>query len=86
MLEYSVARDGEEFAVRSNGGDWLTAWRPSTDVVRLIEFVQHGSFRIIAHARRAYLLTKTSGSLIAFIRSSSRCCSRARTSRYLASL
>jgi ADP-ribose pyrophosphatase YjhB (NUDIX family) len=21
-----VARDGEEFAVRSNGGDWLTAW------------------------------------------------------------
>jgi len=21
-----VARDGEEFAVRSNGGDWLIAW------------------------------------------------------------
>jgi ADP-ribose pyrophosphatase YjhB (NUDIX family) len=21
-----VARDGEEFAIRSNGGDWLTAW------------------------------------------------------------
>src|SRR5260370_18468711 len=21
-----MARDGEEFAVRSNGGDWLTAW------------------------------------------------------------
>lgn len=32
MLEYSVARDGEEFAVRSNGGDWLTAWRPPTAV------------------------------------------------------
>ena len=30
MLEYSVARDGEEFAVHSNGGDWLTAWRPPT--------------------------------------------------------
>ena len=26
MLEYAVARDGEEFAVRSNGGDWLIAW------------------------------------------------------------
>jgi ADP-ribose pyrophosphatase YjhB (NUDIX family) len=26
MSELSVARDGEEFAVRSNGGDWLTAW------------------------------------------------------------
>ena len=28
MLEYAVARDGEEFAVRSTGGDWLTAWYP----------------------------------------------------------
>src|SRR5713226_5243493 len=26
MLQNGVARDGEEFAVRSNGGDWLTAW------------------------------------------------------------
>jgi len=26
MLRYSLARDGEEFAVRSNGGDWLIAW------------------------------------------------------------
>jgi hypothetical protein len=23
-----VARDGEEIAVHSNGGDWLTAWHP----------------------------------------------------------
>ena len=23
-----TAGDGEEFAVRSNGGDWLTAWHP----------------------------------------------------------
>jgi ADP-ribose pyrophosphatase YjhB (NUDIX family) len=26
MLEGRIARDGEEFAVRSNGGDWFTAW------------------------------------------------------------
>jgi len=26
MLQGGVARDGEEFAVRSNGGDWLIAW------------------------------------------------------------
>jgi ADP-ribose pyrophosphatase YjhB (NUDIX family) len=26
MLQRLVARDGEEFAVRSNGGDWLVAW------------------------------------------------------------
>jgi len=26
----TVARDGEEFAVRSNGGDWLIAWYPPT--------------------------------------------------------
>ena|SRR6478672_8552367 len=24
----NIARDGEEFAVRSNGGDWLIAWQP----------------------------------------------------------
>ena len=28
MLQPHVARDGEEFAVRSNGGDWLTSWHP----------------------------------------------------------
>ncbi len=32
MLKYAVARDGQEFAVRSNGGDWLTAWLPPTAV------------------------------------------------------
>jgi len=26
MFEACIARDREEFAVRSNGGDWLTAW------------------------------------------------------------
>src|SRR3954451_14192777 len=26
MLQCRVALDCEEFAVRSNGGDWLTAW------------------------------------------------------------
>ena len=26
MLGNRTARDGEEFVVRSNGGDWLTAW------------------------------------------------------------
>jgi len=28
MLEHAIARDGEEFSVRSNGGDWLIAWFP----------------------------------------------------------
>jgi len=28
----TVARDGEEFAVRSNGGDWLIAWHPATAI------------------------------------------------------
>jgi len=28
MLQYRVALDCEEFAVRSNWGDWLTAWHP----------------------------------------------------------
>jgi ADP-ribose pyrophosphatase YjhB (NUDIX family) len=32
MLDRRVARDGEEFAVRSNGGDWLTAWSPPSTV------------------------------------------------------
>src|SRR5262249_49054354 len=27
-----VARDGEEFAVSSNGGNWLTAWHPPDSV------------------------------------------------------
>jgi ADP-ribose pyrophosphatase YjhB (NUDIX family) len=26
MLQHRVTRDGEAFAVRSNGGDWLIAW------------------------------------------------------------
>jgi ADP-ribose pyrophosphatase YjhB (NUDIX family) len=47
MLEYAVARDGQEFAVRSNGGDWLTAWLPPTAVP---EGVAHGAnaFCVIA--------------------------------------
>jgi ADP-ribose pyrophosphatase YjhB (NUDIX family) len=32
MLGLPVARDSEEFAVRSNGGDWLIAWHPPTEV------------------------------------------------------
>jgi hypothetical protein len=32
MLQGRVARDGEEFAVHSNGGDWLTAWHSATTV------------------------------------------------------
>jgi len=28
MLECRAARDREELAVRSNGGNWLTAWHP----------------------------------------------------------
>ena len=30
LLGDSVARDGEEFAVRSNGDDWLIAWHAPT--------------------------------------------------------
>jgi ADP-ribose pyrophosphatase YjhB (NUDIX family) len=32
MIQNRVARDGEEFAVRYNGGDWLTAWHSRTSV------------------------------------------------------
>jgi len=32
MLQSRVARDGEEFAVHSNGGDWLTAWHSASAV------------------------------------------------------
>jgi ADP-ribose pyrophosphatase YjhB (NUDIX family) len=32
MLERRVAHDGEEFAVRSNEGDWLIAWYPPASV------------------------------------------------------
>ncbi len=27
-----IAHDEEEFAIRSNGGDWLIAWYPATSV------------------------------------------------------
>jgi ADP-ribose pyrophosphatase YjhB (NUDIX family) len=40
MLEYVVARDGEEFEVRSNGGDWLTAWHSPAAVP---EGIAHGA-------------------------------------------
>jgi hypothetical protein len=32
MFQSRVARDGEEFAVHSNGGDWRTAWHSATTV------------------------------------------------------
>ncbi len=32
MVQRRVARDGEEFRVRSNGGDWLLAWHSPTTV------------------------------------------------------
>lgn len=32
MSRTPAARDGEEFAVRSNGGDWLIAWHSSITV------------------------------------------------------
>lgn len=32
MLGKDVVGDGEEFAVRSNGGDWLTAWHSPAKV------------------------------------------------------
>ncbi len=40
MLEYVVARDGEEFAVHSNGVDWLTAWHSPAVVP---EGIAHGA-------------------------------------------
>lgn len=32
ILESRVASDREEFAVRSNGGDWLTAWHAPVEI------------------------------------------------------
>src|SRR5437762_6607921 len=32
VSEHGVARDRENFAVRSSGGDWLTAWHPAGEV------------------------------------------------------
>lgn len=32
MLQSRIARDGEEFPVRSNGGDWLIAWHPPVSI------------------------------------------------------
>src|SRR5258707_7786557 len=32
MFQSRVARDAEEFAVRSNGGNWLTAWHTAIAV------------------------------------------------------
>jgi ADP-ribose pyrophosphatase YjhB (NUDIX family) len=40
ILGRTVARDSEEFAVRSNGGDWLVAWYPPTAVP---EGIAHGA-------------------------------------------
>ena len=40
MLEYAVARDGEEFAVRSSGGDWLIAWLPP---LATLDGIAHGA-------------------------------------------
>lgn len=40
MLKYVVARDGQEFAVRANGGDWVTAWLPPTAIP---EGIAHGA-------------------------------------------
>ena len=40
MLQSCAARDGEEFAVHSNGGDWLIAWCPSAATP---EGIAHGA-------------------------------------------
>jgi ADP-ribose pyrophosphatase YjhB (NUDIX family) len=32
MLRSQIARDGQQFAVRSSGGDWLVSWHPPNSV------------------------------------------------------
>jgi ADP-ribose pyrophosphatase YjhB (NUDIX family) len=50
MFQGRVARDGEEIAVRSNGGNWLIAWHPPT-----------GTPEGTAHGANAFCVTADGG-------------------------
>jgi ADP-ribose pyrophosphatase YjhB (NUDIX family) len=57
-LEYGIARDGEEFAVRSNGGDWLVAWLPPTAVP---DGIAHGANALCVTADDHVVLISNDG-------------------------
>jgi len=58
MFERSVARDGEEFAVCSNEGEWLIAWRPTTAVP---EGIAHGANAFCVTAENHVVLISEDG-------------------------
>jgi ADP-ribose pyrophosphatase YjhB (NUDIX family) len=58
MLGYLIARDGEEFAARSNEGEWLIAWRPPTAVP---EGTAHGANAFCVTAENHVVLISEDG-------------------------
>ena len=58
MLGYPVARDGEEFAARSNEGEWLITWRPPTAVP---EGAAHGANAFCVTAENHVVLISEDG-------------------------
>lgn len=53
MVQRRVARDGEELAVRSHGGEWVIAWRPPS-------VVPVGK----AHGANAFCVTADDGGIV----------------------
>jgi len=58
MLQSRVARDGEEFEVRSNGGDWLTSWHSPLAVP---EGTPHGANAFCVTADHGVVLISNDG-------------------------
>jgi len=58
MLKYAVARDGEEFAVHSNGGDWLIAWHSPAAAP---EGIAHGANAFCVTADAGVVLISNDG-------------------------
>jgi ADP-ribose pyrophosphatase YjhB (NUDIX family) len=58
MFEYPVARDGEEFAVHSNGADWLIAWHSPAAVP---EGAPHGASAFCVTADNCVVLISDDG-------------------------
>jgi ADP-ribose pyrophosphatase YjhB (NUDIX family) len=58
MLEHVVARDGEEFAVHSNGADWLTAWHSPAVVP---DGIAHGASAFCVTADNHVVLSSDDG-------------------------
>jgi ADP-ribose pyrophosphatase YjhB (NUDIX family) len=60
LSRWAVAEDREEFAVRSNGGDWLVAWHPPTAVP---EGTPHGANGLCVTEDRGVVLISNDGVL-----------------------